>query len=64
MITLAPSPFEQWAASHGYDISPTVLPGAICQYVDRDTQAAFEAWNAGAQSVAKMITESTLETRR
>ncbi len=62
MIATAPYPFEIWASSEGYDIAPAVLPGANRTYADRDTQAALEAWNAGAQSVARMVTESTLET--
>jgi hypothetical protein len=54
--------FEDWAKDHGYNTAPAVLPAANRVYADRDTQAAFDAWNAGAASVARMITESTLET--
>jgi hypothetical protein len=62
MIQPSPSPFEQWASSRGYEIAPAVLPAANRVYADRETQAAFDAWNAGAASVARMLTESTLET--
>jgi hypothetical protein len=61
MIGLIPFPFEDWAAREGYNIAPAVVPADIRTYADRHTQAAFEAWNAGARSVARMITESTLE---
>jgi hypothetical protein len=59
---LISSPFEQWASDRGYDLTPAVSPSDIRQYADRDTKAAFDAWTAGAQSVARMVTESTLET--
>jgi len=47
MISLAPSPFEVWAEREGYNIAPAVLPAPNRTYADRDTQAVFEAWNAG-----------------
>lgn len=59
---LIPSPFDEWASAHGYDIAPAVSSTNIRKYADRDTQAVFDAWSAGTQSVAKMLTESTLET--
>jgi hypothetical protein len=31
-------------------------------YADKDTQAACEAFNAGAQSVARMFYDSTIES--
>lgn len=40
----------------------TVLPAASRTYADRQTQAAFDAWNGGAGYVATMVAESTLET--
>jgi hypothetical protein len=39
-----------------------VFPSDIRSYADRQTQAVFEAWNGGARSLAKLLTESTLET--
>ena len=62
MIALAPSPFEVWAAREGYNITPAVVPTDIRTYADRDTQAAYEAYKAGAADTARMATESTLET--
>jgi len=62
MITLAPSPFEVWAAREDYDTAPAVVPTDIRTYADRDTQAAFVAYKAGAADTARMVTESTLET--
>jgi hemoglobin-like flavoprotein len=62
MITVAPSPFEIWAKREGYDITPAVLPSAIRQYADRETQALFNAWTAAGRVVAQMVTESTLDT--
>jgi hypothetical protein len=62
MIAIAPSPFALWAAADQYDITPTVSPSAIRIYADRETQAAFDAWTAGAAHVARMLTESTEET--
>jgi hypothetical protein len=62
MITLAPSPFEIWAAREGYDTARAVSPCPLRQYADRDAQKAFEAYQAGAASTARMMTESTLET--
>lgn len=61
-ISLAPSAFEQWATKHQYDVAPAVLPAENRVYADSQTQAAFDAWNAGAAHVARMLTESTLET--
>ena len=48
MIALAPSPFELWAAREGYDTAPAVVPTDIRAYADRDTQAVFVAYKAGA----------------
>jgi hypothetical protein len=62
MITLAPSPFDLWATREGYNIAPAVSPCPLRQYADRDTQKAFEAYNAGAAHTARMVTESILET--
>jgi hypothetical protein len=62
MIAPAPSPFERWAVDRQYDIAPAVLPTPHRVYADRQTQAAYEAWTAGAASVARMFTDSTLET--
>jgi hypothetical protein len=62
MTALAPSPFEVWAAREGYNTAPAVVPCPLRQYADRDTQAAFEAWMAGAANTARMATEPTLET--
>jgi hypothetical protein len=62
MIALAPSAFEVWAAREGYDIARAMSPSPNRMYADRQTQAASDAWNAGAKSLARMLTESTLET--
>jgi len=62
MIALARSPFELWATNEGYDIAPVVPPADGRVYADRQTQAVYEAYNAGAASVARRLTESTLET--
>lgn len=62
MIALAPSAFELWAKSEGYDTAPAVLPAADRIYADHQTQAAYDAWNAGSANTARMFTESTLET--
>lgn len=62
MIALAPSPFEQFAIDNGYDVAPAVLPAPNRVYADRQTQEAFETWQAGARSVAAMLTGSTFET--
>ena len=62
MIALTQSAFERWAADNGYDIAPDTLPVENRVYADHDTQAAFDARNAGAGHVARMLTESTLET--
>jgi hypothetical protein len=59
---IAPSAFEVWATSEGYNTAPAVLPCPLRQYADRGTQKAFVAWNAGGSIVAQMVTESTLET--
>jgi hypothetical protein len=40
----------------------TVLPAQDRLYADRQTQAPFDSWTAGAESVARALTESTLET--
>ena len=61
--TLAPSAFEIWAKREGYDIAPAVSPIPTRIYADRVTQDAFNAWNGGSANVARMVTESTLETQ-
>jgi hypothetical protein len=61
-LKIAPSAFELWAAENQYNIASAVFPVADCVYADRHTQAAFDAWNAGAASGSRMLTESTLET--
>ncbi len=62
MISLALSPFEIWAKREGYNIAPAVLPAENRIYAERDTQAAFDAWNGCGRYFARMLTESTLET--
>jgi hypothetical protein len=61
MIALTPSPFEVWAAREDYDTALSVSPCPLRQFDDRDTQKAFEAYQAGAAHVARIVTESTLE---
>jgi hypothetical protein len=61
-IALAPSAFERWAADYRLDLAPAVVPTATRVYADLATQVLFEAWSAGAASVARTLTESTLET--
>jgi hypothetical protein len=53
--------FEQWAASRGYDIAPAVLPAENRLYADRQTQAAFDAWNAGAAFASRDIMRSMVD---
>jgi hypothetical protein len=62
MIALAPSAFEVWAAREGYNIAPAVSPISTRIYADLQTQTAFDIWNASAAHVARMVTDSTLET--
>ena len=62
-MKLVPSSFDQWASAKGFDISFAVCPDRTRVYADRRTQEAFDAWNAGASSVARMVTESTIETQ-
>lgn len=61
-VAVAPSAFELWASANGYDTAPAVLPVADRIYADQQTQAAFDAWKAGAAATARMLTESTLDT--
>ena len=61
-LSLISSRFEQSAATLGYDIAPAVSPDKLRAYADRATQDAFDMWKAGAAYVARMVTESTLET--
>ncbi len=61
-MRLIDSPFQEWAAARQYDLSPAVSPEETRIFADRQTQAAFDAWEAGAASIARMITEPTLET--
>ena len=41
---------------------PPVFPDSTRIYADMKTQTAFEFWNAGAAHLARMLTESTIET--
>ncbi len=52
LMNVNPSPFEQWALDNGYDITRAVSPCEIRQYADRATQAAYDAFRFGQQSVA------------
>jgi hypothetical protein len=61
MISLAPSPHKIGTSVNGYNTAPAVSPIATCIYANRDTKA-YEAWNAEAAHVARIVTESTLET--
>jgi hypothetical protein len=61
-ISVAPSLFEQFATDEQYNIAPAVVPAENRVYADRSTQAAFDAFNAGAASVARMFFDSTFET--
>ena len=56
---ITPSDFTHWAPARGYCLAPAVLPTPDRVYADLQTQAAFEAWTAGAASVAPRLTEST-----
>ncbi len=62
MIKEAPSPFELFAADRQYDLAPAVVPAPDRVYADRQTQAAYEMWQHGAATVARMVAESTLDT--
>jgi hypothetical protein len=62
-LALVSSRSEQWATANGYDTAPAVSPTHVRTYADSDTQAAFDAWNAGAAGRrARTLNESTLET--
>ncbi len=61
-LRLMSSRFEVWAQANGYNTAPAVSSSDLRTYADRDTQAAYEAWNAGAAHVARMVTESDWET--
>jgi hypothetical protein len=61
-IALAPSAFEVWAQANGYNVDPALSPCPLRQYADRETQKAFEAYQAGVANTARIITESMLET--
>jgi len=62
MLALAPTPFDIWAEDNGYDITRAVSPCELRAYADRSTQEAFKAYKAGQREVARMVTESTIET--
>ncbi len=51
--------FAQFAIDRQYNVAPAVLPAPDRIYADRHTQEAFEIWNAGAASVARILTELT-----
>ena len=53
-IQLAPTPFEPWASSRGYNVTPAEFPDPSRTYADPLTQEAFETWNAGASHVARI----------
>ena len=61
-IALSPSQFEQWAANRKVDIAPAVVPTPTRVYADLTTQTLFDAWTAGAASIARTLTEATIET--
>jgi hypothetical protein len=62
MITLATFQFELLAPANGYDIAPAMSPTDIRGLCRLRNPAAFDTWTAGARTVARKLTESTLET--
>ena len=58
-VKIALYSFEVWATHEGYNTGPAVFPSELRTYADRDTQAAFEAWNAGAAQIARMVLGAT-----
>jgi hypothetical protein len=62
MIDLAPFPFELWAAREGYNTAPAVSSPTSAPMRTVTLRLRYEAWIAGAAHVARMVTESTLET--
>lgn len=61
-VSLAPTPFDVWASSCGYDITPAVSPIPTRIYAERRTQEVYDAYIAGCRDTARMVVESTLET--
>jgi hypothetical protein len=60
-VSLVPTPFEQWALACGYDIAPPLaLPNR--KYNDPLTEKLHEAWQARGEHIARLLTESTLDT--
>jgi hypothetical protein len=62
MISLAPSPFEQFAADKGHDLTRAVSPSPTRVYADTRTQEIYEAWMGGGAHVVRILKESTVET--
>jgi len=60
-LKLISTPFEQWAADRGYDITPAEHPDCRV-YASPITQDAFEVWQARGEHIARILTESTLDT--
>lgn len=61
-VSLVSTPFEQFATDRKYDITPAVSPCSIRIYADARTQEAYEIWRDGAASLARILTDSTLDT--
>jgi hypothetical protein len=57
-----PNTFERWVTDNLCDITTAVLPAENRVYADPQTQAAFDAWNVGAASVARVLTECAVDT--
>jgi hypothetical protein len=61
-LAIAATAFDEWASSRGYDLAPAVLPAPDRMYADRQTQEAFDVWNAAVARVARVFGNSTIET--
>jgi hypothetical protein len=50
-LAIAPTAFDDWARTRGYNVAPAVLPAPDRIYADRQTQEAFDVWNAAVASL-------------
>jgi hypothetical protein len=61
-MQIVSSPFQQWAAEQGYDLTPAKPPDEHRIYHALRTQDVYAAWRGGAAYIVRMLTESMLNT--
>jgi hypothetical protein len=61
-ISILPTPFELWASSTATTLPPPRFPPETASMRIAARRKHMRPWQAGASSVARMLTDSTIDT--